>query len=130
MNITRFMNPQALTAMYGDIPSFVGAEALSVVFSQDGPSVFVKFMMKGKPLKKPARWPSVFDVVYVEISFGAAEIVGFSKWGRSNVVSEILACLMDGRELVKFIFENECCLEFSYDWACVEGINYGLIGSP
>ncbi len=37
---------------------------------------------------------------------------------------------MDDRERLMLKFENECELEFSYDWARIESINYGLIGSP
>lgn len=98
MSITRLINPQALTAMYGAIPSFVGAEVLEVVFNQDGPSIFVRFMIRGQPKKQPARWPDVYDVVYVQISFGAAEVLRFSRWGRSNIILEASNCLGDDRE--------------------------------
>ncbi|WP_153788840.1 Imm50 family immunity protein [Pseudomonas sp. EMN2] len=130
MSVVRFMNPQALTSMYGGVPSFVGAEVLEVVFKQDGPSIFVRFMTKEKPLKKPSRWPSVYDVVHVQISFGAVEALSFSKWGRENIVLETSGFLLDGREGLRLNFENQCRLEFSYDWARVESINYGLIGEP
>ncbi|WP_194790311.1 Imm50 family immunity protein [Pseudomonas sp. UFMG81] len=130
MSITRLMNPQALTAMYGGIPSFIGTEVLEISFTQDGPSVSVRFMTKEKPIKKPARWPNTYDVVHMQISFGTIEVSRFSKWGRSNLVLEISSQLMDDRERLMLKFENECELEFSYDWARIESINYGLIGSP
>ncbi|WP_410478593.1 Imm50 family immunity protein [Pseudomonas sp. zfem004] len=58
---------------------FVGAEVLEVIFKQDGPSIFVRFMTKEKPLRKLSRWPSLYDVVHVQISFGAVEGLIFSK---------------------------------------------------
>ncbi|MEN5240362.1 MULTISPECIES: Imm50 family immunity protein [Pseudomonas] len=130
MSFVRFVNPQALTVIYDEVPSFVGAEVLEVIFKQDGPSIFVRFMTKEKPLRKPSRWPSLYDVVHMQISFGAVEGLSFSKWGRDNVVLEASGFLMDGREGLAFNFENHCRLEFSYDWARVESINYGLIGKP
>lgn len=130
MSVVRFMNPQALTAMYDGIPSFVGTEVLEVVFKQDGPSIFVRIMTKEKPLKKPSKWPGIYDVVHLQISFGAVEVLNFSKWGRDNIVLEASGYPLDGREGLRLNFENQCQLEFSYDWARVESINYGLIGNP
>nr|WP_244115492.1 MULTISPECIES: Imm50 family immunity protein [Burkholderia cepacia complex] len=62
------MNPQAITSIYGEFPSFIGAELTEVRVARDEPRMSLRLVTEQKPIKRPARWPQDYDEVYMAMS--------------------------------------------------------------
>ncbi|MFJ4346143.1 Imm50 family immunity protein [Pseudomonas sp. NPDC089401] len=123
------MNSQALTNLYGGLPSFEGAELIEIKFNRDGPAVEVRLIISEKPAKQPAKWPKNYDVVYISLSYGAVKDLSVSHWGTKNIIKKAICVSLQDREGLSVLLDNSCRLDFTYDWARVEEMTYGLIGS-
>lgn len=131
MNMTtRLMNPQAITSMYGEFPSFSGSELADVHVKRDEPRLSVKLITKEKPKACPDRWPKDYDVVHIELSFIGVSRLSFSQWGHENIVDMFELDDIDESVSVQFLCKNQVTLTFSCDWIRVESVTYGRVGSP
>ncbi|WP_175700552.1 immunity 50 family protein [Burkholderia ambifaria] len=127
---TKVMNPQAITSIYGEFPSLIGAELTEVRVARDEPRISIRFATGRRPIKHPARWPQNYDEIYIEISFVAVSDFSFCQWGYKNIVEEVDLNDIDGRVSVRFYCKNQVALKFSCDWIRVESIAYGYVGNP
>ncbi|WP_407045209.1 Imm50 family immunity protein [Burkholderia ambifaria] len=76
------MNPQAVTSIYGEFPSLVGAELTEVRVARDEPRISITLATRQKPTKHPTRWPQNYDEVYIGISFVGVCDFSFFQWGQ------------------------------------------------
>ncbi|WP_422110892.1 Imm50 family immunity protein [Burkholderia ambifaria] len=80
--ITKVMNPQAITSIYGEFPSLVGTELTEVRVARDEPRISIRLATGQKPTKHPTRWPQNYDEVYIGISFVGVCDFSFFQWGQ------------------------------------------------
>lgn len=126
----KVMNPQALTSLYGDFPSFDGAELIAAHFRCDDPLLTVKFVTKEKPATSPKRWPHRYDEVIIELSFIGVRRLLLHNWGYKNIVDIFELNLVGDCASIRISCENKATLEFFCDWIRVEGVTYGHTGNP
>ncbi len=126
----RVMNPQALTSLYGDFPSFDGAELIVANFRCDDPLLSVKFVTRDKPKVSPKRWPDHYDEVIIELSFIGVSRLLLRNWGCKNLIDRFELKLVDDHASVRISCENEAALEFLCDWIRIESVAYGFVGTP
>lgn len=124
----KFMNPQAMTQIFEEIPQFKNAEIMNVDLNRDGPTLFIRLMTKDSVKNKPKRW-EIFDVVYVELSFIGVKDLKINHLGNSNIIHHFEISTTENEGLLKINCKNQMQIETIFDWARVEQISPGLIGS-
>ncbi|MBR8347520.1 immunity 50 family protein [Burkholderia ambifaria] len=126
---TKVMNPQAITSIYGEFPSLIGAELTEVRVARDEPRISVRFATERRPIKHPVRWPQNYDEIYIGISFIGVCDFSFFQWGQKNIVEEVDLKDIDDRVSVRFSCKNHVALKFLCDWIRIEGVAWGYVGS-
>lgn len=126
---TRIMNPQAFISIFGDIPSLDTSELLDVQLRRDGPMLFLRLLTKEIIKIKPKRWDK-WDVVYVEISFLGIRNLTINGFGTTNRINQFEINNGEDDGLLEIRCNNQMYIKCSFDWARVEQISPGLIGSP
>ncbi|AOZ89806.1 hypothetical protein BK049_14575 [Bacillus xiamenensis] len=124
----KFMNPQAMSQIFGEIPQFKNAEIMNVDLNRDGPTLFIRLMTKDSVKNKPKRWRD-FDVVYVELSFIGVTDLKINHLGNNNIIDHFEISTTGDEGLLKINCKNQMQIETIFDWARVEQISPGLIGS-
>ncbi|MGR8013584.1 immunity 50 family protein [Bacillus sp. RM3] len=124
----KFMNPQAMTQIFGEIPQFKNAEIMNVDLNRDGPTLFIRLMTKDSVKNKPKRWGN-FDVVFVELSFIGVTDLKINHLGNNNIIDHFEISTTENEGLLKINCKNQMQIETIFDWARVEQISPGLIGS-
>ncbi|PRS75941.1 MULTISPECIES: immunity 50 family protein [Bacillus] len=124
----KFMNPQAMTQIFGEIPQFKNAEIMNVDLNRDGPTLFIRLMTKDSVKNKPKRWRD-FDVVYVELSFIGVTDLKINHLGNNNIIDHFEISTTENEGFLKINCKNQMQIETIFDWARVEQISPGLIGS-
>ncbi|MDM5163796.1 immunity 50 family protein [Bacillus altitudinis] len=124
----KFMNPQAMTQIFEEIPQFKNAEIMNVDLNRDGPTLFIRLMTKDSVKNKPKRWGN-FDVVYVELSFIGVTDLKINHLGNNNIINHFEISTTENEGLLKINCKNQMQIETIFDWARVEQISPGLIGS-
>ncbi|MCY7617648.1 immunity 50 family protein [Bacillus pumilus] len=124
----KFMNPQAMTQIFGEIPQFKNAEIMNVDLNRDGPTLFIRLMTKDSVKNKPKRWGN-FDVVYVELSFIGVTDLKINHLGNNNIIDHFEISTTENEGLLKINCKNQMQIETIFDWARIEQISPGLIGS-
>lgn len=125
INKIKLMNPQAFTSIFGDIPSLDDSELLDIQLKRDGPTLFIRLLTREIIKIKPKRWDK-WDVVYVEMSFLGIRDLVINGLGTNNQI--ILFEINDGALEIRCT--NQMHIKCAFDWARVEQITPGLIGSP
>ncbi len=124
----KFMNPQAMTQIFGEIPQFKNAEIMNVDLNRDGPTLFIRLMTKDSVKNKPKRWGN-FDVVFVELSFIGVTDLKINHLGNNNIIDHFEISTTENEGLLKINCKNQIQIKTIFDWARVEQISPGLIGS-
>lgn len=124
----KFMNPQAMTQIFGEIPQFKNAEIMNVDLNRDGPTLFIRLMTKDSVKNTPKRWRD-FDVVYVELSFIGVTDLKINHLGNNNIIDHFEISTTENEGFLKINCKNQMQIETIFDWARVEQISPGLIGS-
>ncbi|OYN65580.1 immunity 50 family protein [Bacillus safensis] len=124
----KFMNPQAMTQIFGGIPHFKNAEIMNVDLNRDGPTLFIRLMTKDSVKNKPKRWGN-FDVVYVELSFIGVTDLKINHLGNNNIIDHFEISTTENGGFLKINCKNQMQIETIFDWTRVEQIVPGLIGS-
>ncbi|MCA0162919.1 immunity 50 family protein [Bacillus sp. FSL M7-0307] len=124
----KFMNPQAMTQIFGEIPQFKNAEIMNIDLNRDGPTLFIRLMTKDSVKNKPKRWGN-FDVVYVELSFIGVTDLKINHLGNNNIIDHFEISTTENEGFLKINCKNQMQIETIFDWARVEQISPGLIGS-
>ncbi|MFV5962619.1 immunity 50 family protein [Bacillus sp. AK25] len=124
----KFMNPQAMTQIFGEIPQFKNAEIMNIDLNRDGPTLFIRLMTKDSVKNKPKRWGN-FDVVYVELSFIGVTDLKINHLGNNNIIDHFEISTTEDQGLLKINCKNQMQIETIFDWARIEQISPGLIGS-
>ncbi len=130
MDVSKLMNPQALTNIFGTVPTFVNSELLDVQLKRDGPTLFIRLMTKQLVQKKPARWIDKWDVIYIEMSFFAIRDLAISGWKNNNLMTQFEIKKTGDEGFLDIKCSNQAQIQCSFDWARVEQLNPGLIGAP
>ncbi|MEC0555066.1 immunity 50 family protein [Bacillus haynesii] len=123
----KFMNPQAIANIFGDMPNFIDSELMDVELRRDGPCLFVRLMTKKDVVNKPKRW-NKWDVVYIEISFIAVRNLTIKGLGTSNIINQFEINEDEEEESLKIKCSNQMEIECLFEWARIESISPGLIG--
>lgn len=124
----KFMNPQAMTQIFEEIPQFKNAEIMNVDLNRDGPTLFIRLMTKDSVKNKPKRWGN-FDVVFVELSFIGVTDLKINHLGNNNIIDHFEISTTENEGLLKINCKNQIQIKTIFDWARVEQISPGLIGS-
>lgn len=129
INRFKIMNPQAFTSIFSDIPSLNDSELLEVQLRRDGPTLFIKLLTNEAIKIKPKRWDK-WDVVYIEMSFFAIRNLIINGLGTNNQISQFEIKDIGEDGVLEIKCNNQMHIKCSFDWARVEQITPGLIGSP
>ncbi|WP_407921118.1 immunity 50 family protein [Brevibacillus migulae] len=123
------MNPQALLSIFGKVPVFLGSELLDIQLRRDGPTLFLRIMTKEPVEIKPKRWDK-WDVIYVELSFIGIRDLAIDGLGTENQIRNFEVTNREEDGALHIVCHNQMQISCSFDWARVEEISPGLIGSP
>lgn len=125
----KFMNPQALTSIFGNIPLLEGAELLDIQLKREEPILSVTLMTKEAVKSKPKRWDQ-WDVVYIQLSFLTIRNLEIKGWGKDNIISrfEISGKTESNALIIKGV--DGLQINTNFEWIKVERVIPGLIGSP
>ena len=125
----KFLNPQALTSIFGNIPVFEGSELVDIQLKRDGPILFMTLMTKEEVKTKPKRWDH-WDVVYIQLSFLTIRNLDIKGWGKDNIVTQFeLSDNMENNSL-EIKGNNGLRINTNFEWVNVEKVTPGLIGLP
>jgi hypothetical protein len=125
----KIMNPQALISIFGSIPNFSESELIEVQLRRDGPTLFIKLMTNQVLQTKPKRWDR-WDVIYIEMSFFAVSELKISGLGTDNKINKFEIIEKEDIGFLNITCNSQMAVECKFDWARVEQITPGLIGSP
>ncbi|NPC91543.1 hypothetical protein HOO54_04600 [Bacillus sp. WMMC1349] len=123
INIAKLMNPQAIMNLFGHMPHFIDSHLMDVELKRDGPCIFIRLMTRETVENKPKRWDE-WDVVYIDISFIGVRDLVIKGLGINNMISQF-----EITERLKMTCSNQMQIECQFDWARIEKITPGLIGS-
>ncbi len=128
INISKILNPQAITGIFGEMPDFIGSEILELRLKRDGPTLFINLMIKQPVKTVPKRWPEKWDVIYVEFSFIGIRSLHINDWMNNNLIQrfEIIEQNEDGN--LKIVCDEALVLGH-FDWCRIENIKPGLLGN-
>ncbi|MGG0542637.1 Imm50 family immunity protein [Priestia aryabhattai] len=129
INSNRIMNPQAVTGIFGRMPMFNNSELLSVQIKRDGPTLFIQLSTKEIVKNKPKRWDE-WDIVYIEMSFLGVKELEINSFGTINEIEEFEIEDIGEGGSIKIQCTNRMSITCLFDWARIEQINPGLIGTP
>lgn len=101
---------------------------MNVDLNRDGPTLFIRLMTKDSVKNKPKRWGN-FDVVYVELSFIGVTDLKINHLGNNNIIDHFEISTTENEGFLKINCKNQMQIETIFDWARVEQISPGLIGS-
>jgi len=130
MDVSKLMNPQAFMSIFGEIPTFVNSELLDVQLKREGPTLFIRLMTNQLVKKKPARWMDKWDVIYIEMSFFATRNLAISGWSSTNLIDQFEIKETDDEGFLNIRCSNQTQIQCAFDWARVEQVSPGLIGTP
>lgn len=120
--------PTSDDSNFRGIPHFKNAEIMNVDLNRDGPTLFIRLMTKDSVKNKPKRWGN-FNVVYVELSFIGVTDLKINHLGNNNIIDHFEISITENEGLLKINCKNQMQIETIFDWARVEQISPGLIGS-
>ena len=129
INQFKIMNPQAFISIFGNVPSLNDSELLDVQLRRDGPTLFIRLLTKEVIQTKPKSWDK-WDVVYVEMSFFAIRDLTINGLGTNNQINQFEIKDVGEDGVLEIKCNNQMYIKCSFDWARVEQITPGLIGSP
>ena len=129
INQFKVMNPQAFISIFGNIPNLNDSELLEVQLRRDGPTLFIRLLTKEVIQTKPKRWDK-WDVVYVEMSFFAIRDLTINGLGTNNQINQFEIKEVGEDGVLEIKCNNQMYIKCSFDWARVEQITPGLIGTP
>lgn len=129
INSSRIMNPQAITGIFGSMPMFNDSELLNVQIKRDGPTLFIQLSTKEIVKNKPKRW-SEWDIVYVDMSFFGVRELEINSFGTINEIEQFEIEDIGEEGSIKIQCRNRMSINCLFDWARIEQINPGLIGTP
>lgn len=101
---------------------------MNVDLNRDGPTLFLRLMTKDSVKNTPKRWRD-FDVVYVELSFIGVTDLKINHLGNNNIIDHFEISTTENEGFLKINCKNQMQIETIFDWARVEQISPGLIGS-
>lgn len=101
---------------------------MNVDLNRDGPTLFIRLMTKDSVKNTPKRWRD-FDVVYVELSFIGVTDLKINHLGNNNIIDHFEISTTENEGFLKINCKNQMQIETIFDWARVEQISPGLIGS-
>ncbi|BBP91325.1 hypothetical protein BsIDN1_49430 [Bacillus safensis] len=103
---------------------------MNVDLNRDGPTLFIRIMTKDSVKNRPKTLGEFFDVVYVELSFIGVTDLKINHLGNNNIIDHFEISTTENEGLLKKInCKNQMQIETIFDWARVEQISPGLIGS-
>ena len=123
------MNPQAVTGIFESMEIFNDSELLNVQIKRDGPTLLISFSTKDVVKNKPKRW-SEWDIVYVEMSFFAVRDLRINSFGTNNEIEQFEIVDIGEEASLKIQCKNKMSLSCLFDWARIEQVKPGLIGTP
>ena len=123
------MNPQAITGIFGSMPNFKDTELLNVQLKRDGPTLFIQLSTKEIVKNKPKRW-SEWDIVYIEMSFFDVKNLEVNSFGTINEIEQFDIKEIGEEGSVKIKCSNSTSINCLFDWARIEQISPGLLGTP
>lgn len=129
INQFKIMNPQAFISIFGNIPSLDDSEILDVQLTREGPALLIRLLTKEVIQAKPKRWEK-WDVVYIEMSFFAIRDLIINGLGINNQINKFEIKDVGENGVLEIKCNNQMYIKCLFDWARVEGITPGLIGSP
>ena len=124
----KIMNPKALTNIFGILPDFIGSELMDIRIKSFRRTMFIQLMTTQPVQAKPKRWDK-WDVIYVEISLGDIRNLVINGDVRSNSIIQFDLEKVGEEGLLGIKCNNEMYIRCTFDWARIEQITPGLIGS-
>lgn len=129
INIDKIMNSQALTSIFGCVPDFIGSELMDIRIRSFKRTIVIQLMTTQPVQNKPKRWGK-WDVVYIEISLFDIRNLALNGDISSNSIIQFDLKESGKEGLLQIRCNNQMNIKCSFDWARVEQITPGLIGSP
>lgn len=129
INSSRIMNPQAIIGIFGSMPNFKDTELLNVQLKRDGPTLFIQLSTKEIVKNKPKRW-SEWDIVYVEMSFLGVKNLEVNSFGTINKIEQFVIEDIGEEGSLNIKCSNSMSINCLFDWARIEQISPGLLGTP
>lgn len=125
----KFLNPQALLALYGDFSPLDDSEVFEVLLKRDEPRVSIKLMTKKKPKNPPDRWSQDYDAIYLGISFIGVQKITANDWGHSNTVGQFSIENSVDRASVRMSCKENFSITFDCDWISIDSLIPGNVGT-
>lgn len=129
INEDKIMNPQALTGIFGCVPAFIGSELMDIRIRSFKRTIVIQLMTTQPVQNKPKRWDK-WDVVYIEISLFDIRDLVISGDVSTNSIIQFDLREAEKEGLLEIKCNNQMQIKCSFDWARVEQVTPGLIGSP
>ncbi|MBU8788364.1 MULTISPECIES: immunity 50 family protein [Bacillus] len=120
----KFMNPQAMTNIFGDMPEFTGSELMSVELRRDGPCLLIRLMTEEKVENKPKRWDK-WDVIYIDMSFIGVRHLNIKDIGTDNIINQFE--IDETANSLKIKCLNQMQIECIFEWERIDRISPGLL---
>lgn len=128
INQFKIINPQAFISIFGNIPRLNNSEMIDLQLKADGPTLLIRLLTKEEVKIKPKRWDK-WDVVYVEMSFLGIKNLAINGLGTYNQINQFEIKDNGKYGELEILFNNEMHIKCLFDWAMVDKITPGLIGS-
>ena len=128
INKNIIMNPQALEGIFGGVPDFIGSELMDVRLKSFERTIVLQLMTNQPIQNKPERWDKV-DVVYVDMSLFDVRNLIISGDISSNSITQFDMSKEETAGILEIRCNNQMQIKCLLDWARVEKVTPGLIGS-
>jgi hypothetical protein len=120
------LNPQALTSLYGEFPSFIGGFIHFVKLARDDPRISINIQLDKLPERRPAKWGSACNSVYIELSFIGVSSLKINDWHGSNVIKNFSIKESGSHASVYIDAEDKTEISFLCEWIRVERVTAGI----
>ncbi len=124
----KIMNPQALSSIFGCIPDFIGSELMDIQIRTFKRTIIIQLMTTQAVENKPKRWDK-WDVVYIEMSLFDIRNLNIIGDISTNSIVQFDLKQAENEGVLEIKCNNQMEVKCSFDWARVEQVTPGLIGS-
>lgn len=128
INTNKMMNPQALISIFGCVPDFIGSELMDIRIKSFTRTIIIQLMTTQSVQNKPEKWDK-WDVIYVEISLFDIRNLVINGDIMTNSINKFDIKETGKEGYLDIECNSELSINAKFDWARVEKITPGLIGS-
>jgi len=119
--IEEILNATFLKLLYPEGINFKNCFVNELIFSYEGPSVFISFHIDDLPNEIPKKWINDFNKIKIILEFIEISKIDFNSWGTINKVKVDFSLNKDDKTIS--VSGKDCKFKFKFKWMNFKSIS-------